>query len=280
MQILETAEALAREAGSLLREALGGVRDVEYKGVIDLVTEMDKKAEDLIVRGLRESFPDHGILTEESVETPSSSPFRWIIDPIDGTTNYAHGYPVFCVSIAFEEAGVVRSGVVFDPMQDECFSAQRGGGAFLNNTPITVSKTDSLDKSLLATGFPYDVRTSPENNLNNFSSFALRAQAIRRAGAAALDLSNVACGRLDGFWELKLKPWDLAAAVLIIEEAGGTITGLKGEDFGIFDGDVLATNGLIHSEMLEVLAASEHNNRSDPDNVPEKTGKKGKEGAP
>ena len=280
MEILKTAEALAREAGALLREELGGVRSVEYKGAIDLVTEMDKKAEDLIVRGILERFPDHGILTEESVETPGASSFRWIIDPIDGTTNYAHGYPVFCVSIAFEDSGVVRSGVVFDPMLGECFSAERGSGAFLNGSPMTVSKTPSLDKSLLATGFPYDLRTSSENNLDNFSAFALRAQAIRRAGAAALDLSNVACGRFDGFWELKLKPWDVAAAALILEEAGGTITGLKGQDFKILDGDVVATNGLIHEEMLEVLAASDHNKKPDPGNVPKKIGKKGKEDAP
>jgi myo-inositol-1(or 4)-monophosphatase len=253
MDIKETAVRAARGAGSLLKERLGKVGHVEFKGAVDLVTEMDRKAEGRIVSEIRKNFPDHGILTEESKEKATDTPYRWIIDPLDGTTNYAHGYPVFCVSIAFERKNEVIFGVVYAPMLDELFTAERGGGSYLNNKKIRVSTTDSLDKGLLATGFPYDVRTSRSNNLDHFSRFAVRAQAIRRAGAAALDLSCVACGRFDGFWEMKLHPWDVAAGVLIIKEAGGTVTDFTGGGFSIHSGECLATNGLIHSEMVEVL---------------------------
>jgi myo-inositol-1(or 4)-monophosphatase len=257
MQELELAHELSKElalkAGKMLRENLGQKREIEFKGVVDIVTEMDKRAEAMIIAGIQESFPKHGILTEESDELVSDSPVRWIIDPIDGTTNYAHGYPVYCVSIGIEEAGVLKAGVVYDPNLDETFTAVAGKGAFLNGKPIRVSDTLELDKSLLATGFPYDIRTSSENNLDCFSRFAVRAQAIRRAGSAALDICNVACGRFDGFWELKLKPWDLAAAVLIAKEAGGRVTGMDGTEFGIFDGDVLVSNGHVHDEMLKVV---------------------------
>ncbi len=253
MDIKETALRAAKEAGGFLRENLGRVRRIEYKGEVDLVTEMDLEAERRIVSIIRERFPDHGILTEESSAVDSAAPFRWIIDPLDGTTNYAHGYPVFSVSIAFEKEGRVLFGVVYDPMLEETFTAELGRGALLNGRTIRVSAVDSLSKALIATGFPYDVRTSRENNLDNFARFALRAQAVRRAGSAALDLSYVGCGRFDGFWEMKLKPWDLAAAALVVTEAGGRLTDFTGGEFSIYRGECLATNGLIHQEMLDVL---------------------------
>lgn len=251
---LAVAISAARDAGALLKSGLGTARAIEYKGAIDLVTEMDRAAEDIIISTISKEFPDHGILTEESTERTSSSGYRWIVDPLDGTTNFAHGFPVFCVSIALEVAGVVTTGVVYDPTRDELFTAERGKGAFLNGSAISVSGARSLDRALLATGFPYDIRVSKNNNLDNFSNFAVRAQAIRRAGAAALDLSYVAAGRFDGFWELRLKPWDVAAATLIVSEAGGRATDFSGADAGLYDGDIVASNSFIHGEMLDVLA--------------------------
>jgi len=214
---------------------------------------MDREAERLIVDRLRAAFPDHTIITEEGEDFTTSSPYRWFIDPLDGTTNYAHGYPVFSVSIALEVDGEVNLGIVYAPYLNELFMAERGKGATLNEKPIHVSRTDKLNASLLATGFPYDIRHSKENNLNHFCNFALKAQAIRRGGSAALDLCYVACGRFDGYWELKLKPWDVAAGVLIVKEAGGCVTDLEGGRFDILSGDVVASNGRIHEEMLEVL---------------------------
>ena len=253
MDIKETAIRAAREAGRLLRENLGHAISVEYKGEVDLVTEMDRRAEDCIVGFIRKAFPDHGILAEEGGGRESTSGARWIIDPLDGTTNYAHGLPTFCVSIAFEELGMVKLGVVYDPIRDELFTAEEGKGATLNGRRLRVSSTGELSKGLLATGFPYDIRTSPENNLDHFSRFAVTAQAIRRPGSAALDLSYVACGRFDGFWELKLHPWDVAAASLMVKEAGGEITDFRGNRFSIYGVEALATNGRIHEEMLNIL---------------------------
>ena len=243
----------AIDAGRLLRENLGRHNIVEYKGEIDLVTEMDREAESIIIARLTSESPEYSILAEEREEVETNSPYQWIIDPLDGTTNYAHGYPVFCVSIALKYKDVVSFGVVYDPVHEELFVAERGKGATLNDRPIRVSETDSLSKSLLATGFPYDIRRSKENNLDHFCNFALKAQAIRRAGSAALDLCYVACGRFDGFWELKLKPWDVAAGYLIVEEAGGMVTDLKGNPFDIHSGEIVASNGRIHGEMIEVL---------------------------
>lgn len=243
----------AKSAGLILKKNLGKARSIEYKGVIDIVTEMDRKAEDLIIKTIKKEFPAHGILTEESNEQKSSSEYRWIIDPLDGTTNYSHGYPVFCVSIALEKEGEIILGVVYDPVLNELFTAEKDKDAFINNKKIKVSKIRKLTKSLLATGFPYDVRTSSQNNLDHFSNFAVRAQAIRRAGSAALDMCYVACGRFDGFWEMKLKPWDTAAAMLIIREAGGMVTDFNGGPFSMYSGETMASNGLIHNEMLNVL---------------------------
>ncbi|MBI5826191.1 MAG: inositol monophosphatase [Deltaproteobacteria bacterium] len=254
MDIRQTAVNAARKAGALLRENLGRAGRIEFKGVVDLVTEMDTRSESIIVEEIKKVFPDHGILAEEGAELLSNSGRRWVIDPLDGTTNYAHGFPWFCVSIALEDNGAVVLGVVYNPMLDELFVAEAGKGAYLNGVKITVSGIDSLDKGLLATGFPYDVRSSTENNLDHFGRFAVRAQAIRRAGAAALDLSYVGCGRFDGFWEMKLRPWDVAAAWLIVREAGGVVTDFKGGPFSIHGRECLASNALIHRQMVEVLS--------------------------
>jgi len=244
----------AKRAGQLLSQNLGKANRIEFKGAVNLVTEMDRRAEGLIIDTLKGAFPDHGILAEERDEMRSTSNYRWIIDPLDGTTNYTHGFPIFSVSIALEKDGDVVLGVIYDPMLDELFTAEKGKGAFLNEKRIQVSAVSQLNMSLLATGFPYDVRTSPDNNLNHFANFAVRAQAIRRIGSAALDICWVACGRFDGFWELKLKPWDVAAGGLVVKEAGGRITDFKGNPFSIYSDETLATNGLIHKEMMDVLA--------------------------
>jgi len=251
----KTAIDVAKSAGLLLKRNIGRRHTIEFKGVIDVVTEMDIKAEEMIMKTIKARFPGHGILTEESLEQKSGSGYRWIIDPLDGTTNYSHGFPVFCVSIALEREGEIILGVVFNPMLNELFTAEKGKGAYLNNKRIRVSGISELTKSLLATGFPYDVRTSPDNNISHFANFAVRVQAIRRAGSAALDMCYVACGRFDGFWELKLKPWDTAAAMLIIKEAGGIVTDFKGSAFSLYSGETLASNGLVHDEMIEILNA-------------------------
>lgn len=252
-QIMEFAENLARKAGKLLAEKLTQHNPVYYKGTIDLVTEADKMSEELILAEISRYYPDHGILSEESKEKNKQAAIRWIIDPLDGTTNYAHGFPYFCVSIALEKDGVVVLGVIYDPTRDDLFTAWRGSGAWLNGKKLQVSTTSDLSQSLLVTGFPYDIRISPENNINNFNKMAVKAQAIRRNGAAALDLAYLACGRFDGFWELKLQPWDTAAGCLLVTEAGGVITDLQDGEWNLYSSGLVAGNGLIHSQMLEVL---------------------------
>ncbi len=253
MDIKDTAVNAAKAAGLLLRERLGNAGRIDYKGAVNIVTEMDTKAEDLIVAVIKKDFPEHAILTEERPEIVTGSSRRWIIDPLDGTTNYAHAFPFFCVSIGFEDSNDVKLGVVYNPMLDELFIAEKGKGAYLNGKRVGVSRVGDLGKSLLATGFPYDIRQSQETNLDHFADFAVRAQAIRRAGSAALDLCYTACGRFDGFWEMKLRPWDVAAASLIVKEAGGVITDFNGAAFTIHGAECLASNGLIHRTMLDVL---------------------------
>jgi myo-inositol-1(or 4)-monophosphatase len=253
----EFIEETAREAGALLRDRINDRHTVCYKGEINLVTEVDHLSEALIVKRIRDSFPDHGILTEESPETAKSSAFRWIVDPLDGTTNYSHGYPAFCVSIALEEGSQVRLGAVYNPMLDELFIAEKGAGAYLNGSRLKVSQTAELSRSLLATGFPYDIREDRNNNINYFVSMALNAQAVRRAGSAALDLAYLAAGRFDGFWELKLFPWDIAAGWLIVAEAGGLVTDLHGAPFDFHSPDILASNGLLHGEMCSLLGRTD-----------------------
>ena len=247
------AVGLAKKAGALLKDKFSQAHQIHYKGDINIVTEADKMSEDLIMESIRRRFPDHGILSEESPAVAGTGKFRWIIDPLDGTTNYAHGYPVFCVSIALEIEDKIVLGVIYDPMRDDMFVAARGEGAFLNEKKIAVSSVQDLSRSLLATGFPYDIRESRENNLDYFNAMAVRAQAIRRAGAAALDLAYLAAGRFDGFWELKLKPWDTAAAVLMVEEAGGVISEINGNEWHLQSPNVLASNGLIHEQMINVF---------------------------
>ena len=246
--------ALARDAGELLRRGLTGPRRIAYKGApTNLVTEMDGRVETLVVDGLRAAFPDDAVLAEESGARPGRSGRRWIIDPLDGTTNYAHGLPAYAVSIALEAGGRVQLGVVYDPSHDELYVAERGGGAVCNDRPLAVSTTATLDESLLTTGFPYDIRVNPDNNLAEYAAFSVRARAVRRIGSAVLDLAWVAAGRYDGFWELRLGPWDVAAGGLLVEEAGGRLTGLDGAPLDLDAPTLLASNGRIHAAMLAVL---------------------------
>lgn len=251
---LQEAIRIAGEAGALLLESLGAPRSIELKGEIDLVTEMDRRSEELIAGRLTESFPGTHILAEEGTTTGGvADGGLWIVDPLDGTTNYAHGFPVFCVSMAFELAGRLELGVVHDPTRGETFSARRDGGARLNGRALRVSRRGALGESLLATGFPYDIRTSARNNLPEFQAMVRRARGVRRAGSAALDLAYVAGGRFDGYWEEKISPWDVAAGVLLVREAGGLVTDYAGRPGDIRSGQILASNGLIHGEMSEVL---------------------------
>jgi myo-inositol-1(or 4)-monophosphatase len=251
--MLNFAIRVARDAGALLRDRLGTRIDIGHKGSINLVTDVDLASEKLIREAISTYYPRHEILAEEGGLTESASEYRWIVDPLDGTTNYAHGYPVFCVSIGLEHKGEIIIGVVYDPMRDEMFTAERGAGAALNNRPVRVSKTEDLMQSILSTGFPYDIKTSTLTNLNHWANFAMNAQALRRDGAAALDLCYVACGRFDGFWELNLSPWDTAAGALIVAEAGGRITDFAGGPFSNYKPEIVASNGLIHERMIEVL---------------------------
>lgn len=246
----------ALKAGQFLRENIGKSFEISYKGAVDLVTDFDTQAQKMIIDHLSSGFPDHDYLAEEGLSQKTGAEFRWIIDPLDGTTNYAHHFPVFTVSIALERKGNIVLGLVYDPMREELFSAEKGKGAFLNGERVEVSSFDDLDKSLLATGFPYDIRVSEVNNIAHFNNFVTRAQGVRRCGSAALDLCYVACGRYDGFWELKLNPWDMAAGALIVKEAGGRVSDFQGGEFTIFGAEILATNSLIHEQMLEVLQTS------------------------
>ena len=252
--IQEFAIDTARKAGALLRDNVGRIGSIEFKGAVDIVTDVDRKSEALIIDAIKKAFPSHGILAEESPELKQDSPFKWIIDPLDGTTNYSHGFPFFCVSIGFEVSGEVAFGVVYDPMMNELFTAEKGKGASLNGKKTGVSAIGDLGKSLLATGFPYDLRSSKDNNLDRFSEFSLKAQAIRRAGSAALDLCYIASGRFDGYWEMKLKPWDTAAGSLVVSESGGAVTDFSGGPFSIYGKECLASNGLIHDDMTRILS--------------------------
>jgi myo-inositol-1(or 4)-monophosphatase len=250
---LALAKNTAKEAGLLLRRRWGRVHRVNYKGVANLVTEMDILAEKYIVAAIRRRFPQHNILAEEKTAPQTVSSYRWVIDPLDGTTNYAHGLPIFSVSIALEKEKELLLGVVYDPLQDHLFWAEKGKGAFLNRKRIRVSSTPRLSQSLLATGFPYDLRSSPINNLDHFAHFVVRTHAVRRLGSAALDLCYVAAGWFDGYWEMKIGPWDLAAGSLIVREAGGKVTNFSGQPIHLDGRYVLATNGKIHRPMMKIL---------------------------
>ena len=245
---------IARRAGAIQIARLHDAHKIEYKGAINLVTEVDRECEDLIVGELSRRFPGDDMLAEEGSGGRSASGRRWIIDPLDGTVNYAHGFPFFCVSIALEEDGELAAGVIFDPNRGELFEAERGGGARMNGRPISVSRSGALRQSLVATGFAYNVQEGEAlDNLNHFCLFIKRARAVRRPGSAAIDLAWLACGRIDGFWELFLKPWDMAAGALIIREAGGVVTSFDGGPYNLYGTEILASNGAIHREMIEVL---------------------------
>ncbi len=252
--MLNFAKQLAFDAGSLLVQRLGSAQ-VSHKGDIDLVTEADIAAEQLIIDRIRSYYPRHSILAEESGEAvtfQSGGEWKWIIDPLDGTTNYAHGYPCFCVSIGLEHNGVLEIGVVYDPMRNEMFAAERGQGTTLNDRRVRVSNVEELSRAMLCTGFPYNVRERPDFT-REFAIFTMNAQAVRRDGSAAIDLAYVACGRFDGFWEDGLNPWDMAAGVLLIKEAGGRVTNYQNQPLSIYTKKVVATNGLVHDAMLEFL---------------------------
>mgnify|MGYP003577529344 CR=1 FL=1 len=255
--MLNFAIQTARDAGRLLAERFGRNLRISNKSELDLVTESDLASERLIIDRIKTHYPRHAILAEESGVAPAAegaqSDWRWIIDPLDGTTNYAHGYPCFCVSMGLEHNGTLEIGVVYDPLRDEVFSAERGQGAALNGKRIHVSPTPNLASALLCTGFPYDVRERSEF-ARHFANFIMNAQGVRRDGAAALDLAYVAAGRFDGFWEEGLKPWDVAAGVLLIEEAGGRVSDYRNQPLDIFTPPILASNGLIHEQMMRVLA--------------------------
>lgn len=248
---LDILETWARAAGAILREGYGKQHEISRKGRIDLVTEMDRLSEAYLLEQVRGMFPQHTIDSEESGLLPGQDHAVWYIDPLDGTTNYAHSLPIFSVSIAFAEAGQLKVGVVYDPMRDECFTAERGKGARLNGLPIHVSETAEFTQSLLVTGFPYDIAPGKPDNLAHYAHFTRLTQGVRRLGSAALDLCYVASGRFDGYWELTLKPWDLAAGALILEEAGGQVSRAHGEaDYLQPPFSILAGNPVIYNLML------------------------------
>lgn len=252
--LLETAVTAGREAGALLLSYTAGGFRVEYKNPINLVTDADRAAEQCVIDHIRSRFPSHRFLAEERGRVEQApSPYLWIIDPLDGTTNFAHGYPTYCVSIGLEYQGRCVLGVIYDPSRDELFTAMEQSGAQLNGRSIHVSETTALDNSLLVTGFAYDIRETPRNNLDHFCNFALKAQGLRRTGSAALDLCYVAAGRFDGFWEVRLNPWDMAAGAVIVREAGGRLTDFSGKDLSIYEQELVASNGQIHEAMLDIL---------------------------
>ncbi len=256
-KLKDTAMKAARAAGKLILERLGDVGKIEYKGVFNLVTDVDKAAEEIIIGILRKEFPDDAILAEESgASDGTGSGRRWLIDPIDGTTNFAHSYPFFCVSIAFEENGQLILGVVFNPVANEMFWAQKGAGAWLNDKPIKVSKVSRVEESLLSTGFHSSSRASEHSNRESFIKMTDSTHGVRRDGSAALDMCFVACGRTEGFWERQIALWDIGAGAIIVKEAGGRVTDLNGSDFDLKNVrvNILASNNLVHKQILGILA--------------------------
>lgn len=251
--ILHNTISLTRRVGDVICSSAHKKKRISYKGAVDLVTQFDRASQDMIVGALVKQYPTHGVLSEENVSRKAGAVCKWIVDPLDGTTNFAHGLPIWTLSIALEQEGDIVLGVVYDPTRKEMFYALKGDGAFCNKQRIHVSSVEKLDTALLVTGFPYDIRKSSNNNLDHFSNFAVRAQAVRRLGSAALDLCYTACGRFDGYWEIKLSPWDQAAGSLILKEAGGAVTDFQNKPFDIYGDEVLGTNGHIHGQMLRVL---------------------------
>lgn len=253
-ELLGAAVEAARLGGTFLREYFGKRKEIVFKSAIDPVTNADMASEQAIVDFISKRFPGHDIVTEETRPDLTGSPYRWVIDPLDGTVNYAHDHPMVAVSVGVVVNDDVEAGAVYNPIREELFTASRDGGAALNGTPLHVSGIGDLDRSLLATGFPYDIRENPYNNLEHFCHMAKRAQAVRRDGSAALNLCYTAAGRYDGYWELAISPWDIAAGSLIVDEAGGTVSDLSGGVFSIDKRQVLATNGLIHDAVIQELA--------------------------
>lgn len=257
---LNAAIEIAREAGGVQLDHLNKVKKIEYKGNrFNPVTEIDKACEKLITDTIKDKFPGHDILAEEGTNVRQSasggknSDWLWIVDPLDGTVNYAHGYPLFAVSIGLLHKGKVVVGVVYEPNLDEMFVGEKGGGAMLNDKPIRASKNKSLDGAMISTGFAYNIAETRLNNIDHFNNFILRCHAVRRDGVASTDLCYVACGRYDGFWELFLKPWDIAAGCLIVEEAGGQLSMFNGGPLDIFGDEIVASNRFLHEEMLKIL---------------------------
>jgi myo-inositol-1(or 4)-monophosphatase len=245
---------IAREAGEVLRNGFGKNFEVEYKtNVANLVTEYDKKSEKVIIDFIKKEFPSHSVLAEESGSHKSSDEYLWVIDPLDGTTNFAHGLPIFSVSIGVQKKGEMVYGVVYDVMRDAMYSAEKGSGAFCNGRKISVSTNDDLHKSVLVTGFPYNVHENPDFAYERFTAFLRVARAVRRLGSAAIDMAYVAQGVFDGFWEVSLNAWDMAAGIVLVEEAGGKITDFEGNPTTIFGKQILASNGKVHESMINVL---------------------------
>jgi myo-inositol-1(or 4)-monophosphatase len=253
--MIQLAIKAALEAGKFLKQSIGKIKTVETKlgQETNLVTEIDKKSEELIIGMIRKEHPDHDFLAEESGSHDRKSEYRWIIDPLDGTLNFTHGVPMYSVSIAVEHRGEIIAGVIYEPNLEDLFTAEKGKGAFLNQKPIHVSKVDRLIESMLVTGFPYTIRDNPDNAVQHFVNMLMKAQGIRRLGSAAVDLSYVACGRFEGFWEVSLSPWDMAAGVLLVQEAGGRFTDFRGSPSSVYNKQVLATNGLVHDALVEIL---------------------------
>jgi myo-inositol-1(or 4)-monophosphatase len=267
-KIAQIGRQAALAAGAVMRQNYQEPHEITMKGAIDPVTETDYQCQEIILGMIGQAFPDHGFLAEERVGEgepepghPTGLPWeadpppecRWIIDPLDGTVNFAHGFPMFCVSIALEAEGGLEYGVIYDPLRDELFEARRGGGASLNGRPIRVSKIDRLDRALIATGFPYDIRERVPETLARLGRMLANTQGVRRAGAAALDMCYVACGRLDGFYEENLKPWDTAAGLLIVTEAGGKITTFDDGPYDIYASNILASNIILHDKIIDII---------------------------
>ena len=257
-KVVQTGRQAALAAGAVLRQNYYKPHQITMKGVIDPVTESDLQSQEMIIALIRQRFPEHGFLAEETLgeaaPPPSGdSPYRWIIDPLDGTVNFAHGYPAFCVSIACEAAGGLQYGVIYDPLRDELFEARKGQGAWLNGQSIRVSQIDRLDRALVATGFPYDIRERLPETLARMSRILGVVQGLRRGGSAALDMCYVACGRFDGFYEENLKPWDTAAGLLLIEEAGGRVTTFTGDAYDLPAANILASNGVLHDKIIDTI---------------------------
>ena len=252
--MIEDIIQISREAGELIRNGFGKAHSIEFKtNELNLVTETDKTSEKLITDFIRKKYPSHGILAEEGSDLNKSAEYLWVVDPLDGTTNFAHGLPIFAVSIGLQKKGETIAGVVYDVMTDVVYSAEKSSGSFENGRRIQVSKNDNLGHSMLVTGFPYDVKQNPDKAYERFIAFLKEARAIRRLGSAAIDFCYVANGVFDGFWEVSLHPWDICAGKLIVEEAGGLITDFDGNEIDIFSKRILASNGLVHQKMIDVM---------------------------